>query len=128
MNSLDRIVVTGIEFYGYHGASDEEQAIGHRYVVDVVLEADLRKAGQTDALEDTINYAEVTQLILRVGTSRQFRLMEALAETLASELLRSYPHAQAIHLRVSKRLPPAGAIIESAGVEMTRRRDSIDGL
>lgn len=122
MNSLDRIVVTGIEFYGYHGASDEEQAIGHRYVVDVVLEADLRKAGQTDALTDTINYAEVAQLILRVGASRQFRLMEALAETLASELLRTYLGAQTVHLRVSKRLPPAGAIIESAGVEIIRSR------
>lgn len=118
----DQIVLEGVEFYAYHGVPDAEQAIGHRYRVDLVLELDLREAGHTDALEHTVDYAGVVQRVIAIGTSTQYRLMEALAERICAEIFLAFPQVMRIELTLRKRLPPAGAILESAGVRIVRER------
>jgi 7,8-dihydroneopterin aldolase/epimerase/oxygenase len=118
---VDTILIEQLEFYAYHGASDEEQFIGHRYAVDVELGIDISQAGRTDALADTVNYGEVAQRILEIGTSRQFRLLEALAATLAEAILSEFP-VESVHLRVRKLHPPMPAIAASVGVVIERRR------
>lgn len=118
----DQILLEGIEFYGYHGVPDEEQAIGHRYRVDVVLELDLSHAGRTDQLEHTVNYAEVAQQIVTIGTRTQYRLMEALAERLCQEIFEAFPQVQRVELTLRKRLPPTGTVMENAGVRIVRER------
>src|SRR5438552_15743258 len=83
----DTIFIESIEFYAYHGASDEEQAVGHRYSVDVELRFDTRRAGDTDDLSKTVNYAEVAARIVEVGTGERRRLIEAVAQRMADPLL-----------------------------------------
>lgn len=56
---MDKVYVEGMEFYGYHGVFTEENKLGQRFKVDLTAELDLSKAGQTDDLEQTINYAEL---------------------------------------------------------------------
>ncbi len=123
---MDRLFIEGIEFYGYHGVPDAEQQIGHRYRVDVVLELDLSRAGHTDQLEHTINYGEVARLVLQIGTGQQVRLMETLAERISHAILERFPPVQRVQVRVAKRLPPTGAIVELAGVEIERERRADD--
>ena len=118
---MDTIQISQLEFYGYHGASDEEQAIGHRYAVDVELSFDTTKAGASDALSDTVNYADVAQRILEIGTSRQFRLLEALAAALSDAILAEFP-VELVRLTVHKLHPPMPAIANSVGVSIERRR------
>lgn len=118
----DQIVLEGIEFYAYHGVPDEEQVIGHRYRVDLILEVDLREAGRTDSVEHTVNYAEVVQKVVDVGTRTQYRLMESLVERICWELFQAFPPVMRITLTLRKRLPPAGAVLESAGVCIVRER------
>jgi 7,8-dihydroneopterin aldolase/epimerase/oxygenase len=117
---LDTIFVEHIEFYGYHGASDEEQSVGHRYAVDVELRVDTRKAGATDNLEDTVNYSSVSKRLVSVGTSEQFRLIEALANRMAKVVLDEFP-VESVKLRVKKVRPPMNAIAAAVGVEIERR-------
>jgi len=119
----DRILIEGLEFYAHHGATDEEQQIGHRYVVDLVLETSTRAAGSSDRLEDTVSYSAVAQAVMKLGTESRFRLMETLAEQIAVMVLEQHPAVQSVRVKVSKRLPPAGIVMERAGVEITRRRD-----
>ena|SRR5215831_18845639 len=119
--TLDTIFIDAIEFYAYHGASDEEQAVGHRYSVDVELGVDIRKAAQTDALEDTVNYSQVAKRIVSVGTSDQFRLLESLAARLAGVVLDEFP-IESVKLRVRKISPPMNVIAATAGVEIERRK------
>lgn len=119
----DRIWIEGLEFYAYHGTTDEEQRIGHRYVVDLVLKVSTRAAGLSDKLEDTVSYSEVALAVMKLGTESRFHLMEALAEQMAVMVLEHYPAVQAVHVKVSKRLPPAGVVMERAGVEIIRKRD-----
>jgi dihydroneopterin aldolase len=118
---LDTIFVEQIEFYGYHGASDEEQSVGHRYAVDIELRFDTRAAGLSDDLEDTVNYSKVAKRVVTVGTTEQFRLLEALAERTAAVILEEFP-VQSVKLRVRKIRPPMNAIATAVGVEIERHR------
>ena len=68
---MDIIFIDSIEFYAYHGASDEEQSVGHRYAVDAELRVDTSAAGRSDSLGDTVNYAAVAKRIVEIGTSER---------------------------------------------------------
>ncbi len=123
---MDTIFVEAIEFYAYHGASDEEQNVGHRYVVDVELKFDTRKAGRLDDLNDTINYSRVAKRIVAIGTQEQFRLLEALASRMTDTILSEFP-VEAVRLRVKKMTPPMNVIARAVGVEIYRERHREDG-
>ena len=76
MHEPDAILINGLEFYAYHGASDQEQTVGHRYVVNVRLEVDTVCAARTDMLTDTVSYSRVAKRIVEVGTEERHRLMQ----------------------------------------------------
>lgn len=122
MDVSDSILINGLEFYAYHGASDQEQMVGHRYLVDARLIVDTRPAAATDRLSDTVSYSRVAKRIVQVGTEEQFRLLEALAGRLAEMIFAEFTPVQALCLRVQKMCPPMNAIVASVGVEITRRR------
>jgi dihydroneopterin aldolase len=103
----DRLLLLGMEFYGYHGDIEAERALGGRYDVDVELSADLRQAGRSDSLDDTIDYVRCFQLVREVVENRQYRLLEALAQAIADELLK-HPKATDVRVRVAKQPPVRG--------------------
>jgi len=121
--TLDTIFIEQIEFYGYHGASDEEQSVGHRYAVDMELRVDLHIPGRTDRLEDTVNYSRVAKRVAAIGSSEQFRLLEALAARLANAILEEFP-VESVRLRVRKIRPPMNVIASAVGVEIERIRET----
>ncbi len=120
----DRVFVESIEFYGYHGASDDEMAVGHRYCVDVEVEYDTRAAARSDHLADTISYSRVARRIVEVGTTERVRLIETLAQRMADTVLREFP-VRAVRLRVRKVRPPTDVIAAAAGVEIERCREDV---
>ena len=88
---MDSIILKDIRFHGFHGVPTEEREVGGHYEVDAIIKYPLAKAGKTDALEYTIDYAKVVDLITDIGTQKSFKLIEALAETIASEILKQFP-------------------------------------
>ena len=115
------VLHTVLGFYGYHGASDEEQSVGHRYAVDVEYQIDTRPAGRSDDLAETVSYSQVAKRVIAIGTVQKFRLVEALAAAIAEALLAEFPIA-AVKLRVKKIRPPMNVIAAAVGVEIERRR------
>ncbi len=122
MDERDGILINGLEFYGYHGASDQEQTVGHRYQVDLRMEVNTATAGISDALGDTVSYSKVARRILEIGTSERYRLLEALAARLVSVIFAEYPAVEQMRIRVVKVYPPMNAIAASVGVEISRAR------
>lgn len=110
----------GLQFYGYHGVSAEERAVGHRYEVDVFLQ--LSEEPMADEITETVDYASVMGLAQQVGTTRQYQTVEALAAAIADEILKRYELVEEVTIRLSKLLPPAPFIAERAGVELSRAR------
>lgn len=117
--TVDTIFIEAIEFYGYHGASSEEQSVGHRYAVDAELRVDTRLAGRSDDLRDTVNYSTVAKRIVAIGTQEQYQLIEALAARLADALLTEFA-IESVKLRVRKIRPPMNVIASAVGVEIER--------
>ena len=118
----DRVVLQGMQFYGYHGVSPEERALGQAYLVDLTVELDLRTPGATDRLEDTVNYSRLYRAVREVVEGTPRNLLEAVAEAIAGRLLGEFP-VQAVQVRVKKPRPPIkGSLMEYAGVEIYRSR------
>jgi dihydroneopterin aldolase len=117
----DRLLLQGMEFFGYHGDIEAERALGGRYRVDVELDADLLAAGRSDALTDTVDYVRCFQLVREIVETHQYRLLEALAQALADELLRQ-PLVDGVRVQVAKQ-PPLRGGFASFAVAIERRRD-----
>ncbi|MFQ5881133.1 MAG: dihydroneopterin aldolase [Candidatus Methylomirabilales bacterium] len=118
---MDKVIITGIHFYGHHGAREEEQILGQRFLVDAELVLDLQPAGAADDLALTVDYADVVKRVTEIGRTRRFRLIEGLAETIAADLLERY-RVQEVRIRVVKSSPPIPDWTGSVGVEILRRQ------
>src|SRR2546423_1707705 len=114
---MDCIRIRSIEFYAFHGVSEDEQSVGHRYLVDVDLRTEIGKAGASDQLEDTVDYSRVAKRVVQIGTGAQFRLLEALAERMSQSILDEFS-VPSVKLWVRKKCPPMSTIAEDVGVEI----------
>jgi dihydroneopterin aldolase len=118
----DRILLNSIEFYGYHGVTDEERRIGHHFSLDLALELDLAPAGRTDDLQLTVDYGDVCLRALSIGEGPPVHLLEGLAARIAEACLQAYPAVAAVEVAVRKRLPPLPAHVAAVEVRIRRAR------
>ncbi len=111
MESIDTIVLEGMVFFGRHGASDHEKAMGQNFEVDVEIEADLSKARQSDDLGDTIDYGEVYEIVKGVVEGPSMNLIERVADEVAKRLTAQF-NPDAVRVRVTKpELPVRGGVL-----------------
>ena len=119
----DRILLTGMQFFGRHGVLPEEQALGGRFVVDIEATLDLRAAGERDDLAATVDYGAIYEGVRGVVEGSPLQLVEAVAERIAALLLTNFALLDAVTVRVHKPgapIPEAAAV--QVAVEVTRER------
>jgi dihydroneopterin aldolase len=110
-------------FFGYHGALPEERTIGQRFVVDVEVRTDLKRAGNSDQLPDTVNYGDLYTIAEDVVTGPPYNLIEAVAEQIASRILSQQPLVESVVVRVRKPgVPIPGSVLASSEVTIERAR------
>ena len=120
----DRIILEGMQFYGYHGGSPEERSLGQPFQVDLEAELDLSAAGRSDNRDDTVSYTHLYRVVKEVMEEPPKNLLETLAEEIAQRALNSFP-LHGIRVRVKKTRPPIkGAVVSGAAVEVYRDRGS----
>ena len=117
----DRITLAAMRFQGHHGVTEAERAAAQPFEVDVELVLDLQAAGVEDDLERTVDYGLAFAICREVVEATTFRLLEAIAEGLAHELLRAFPAVREVVVRVRKLHVPLDGELAFAGVEITRR-------
>lgn len=115
----DAIHLRGLEYYAYHGALAEEQLIGQRFVIDMDLMFDLRKAGTSDSVQDTIHYGEVYEVIKSCVCSEKYQLIERLAEVIAQQVLDQFA-CKSVRVEVHKPQAPVAGIFRDISVEIWR--------
>jgi dihydroneopterin aldolase len=120
----DRIRIEGMVFEGTHGVHEHEQQVPQPFEVDVELALDLAAAGRADELERTIDYSAVFTDVGRIVATTRFRLIEALAERIAGELLETYGPDEVL-VRIRKPAVDLGGTFRAVGVEIVRRRDRL---
>ncbi|MDG5790178.1 dihydroneopterin aldolase [Evansella sp. AB-P1] len=119
---MDKIYVNSMEFYAYHGVFPEENKLGQRFYVDVVLELDTRPAGLTDDLQKTVNYGQVYEVTKGIMEGSPVNLVETLTERIASDILLSFSIVQVVHVKVTKPNPPIPGHYDAVAVEIRRER------
>ncbi len=120
---MDKIFVNQMEFYGYHGVFPEETKLGQRFVVDLTVLLDLQKAGQTDQLEFSVNYAELYRICKEVVEGQPVQLIETVAERIAEVILTNFPPVSEVIVKVIKPDPPIPGHYHSVAIEITRGRE-----
>jgi dihydroneopterin aldolase len=115
----DRIELTGLRALGVHGVLPEEQVRAQPFEVDLSVEVDLRAAGHTDDLADTLDYGALCDTVAKVVAGEHFALLERLAERIA-EVVLGDGRVTSVTVTVRKLRPPVPIDLATAGVTITR--------
>lgn len=115
---MARIEIEGMEFFAYHGCFAEEQVIGTRFMVDILLETDTCKAEESDNLHDTINYMTVYQII-KMQMETKSHLLEHVANRILKACIQKFQGIQYAEIKISKLNPPLGGKIDRVSVTLS---------
>jgi 7,8-dihydroneopterin aldolase/epimerase/oxygenase len=118
----DLLVLEGMSFYGYHGETEAERTLGNRFHVDVELRMDLSRAGRSDDIADTLDYARTFTLVREVVEDQQYNLIETVAAKVAARML-AEPGVESVKVRVGKQ-PPIPGSIERCSVIIERQAEA----
>lgn len=95
MLAVDTITIKDLGVLCKIGVPDEERAKPQRLLITVEMMGDFSKAAQSDDIAHTINYYDVSQRITSLCSSESFKLIERLADEVASIVLKDFGAAQA---------------------------------
>ena len=118
------ILLENIRFFAYHGVAPQETTVGNEFVVSLRLKTDIARAMESDDVADTVNYAEIHQAV-KEEMDIPSKLLEHVAGRIVRRLFNDFPTIESIDLKLSKRNPPMGADIETAGVEVHIARQTL---
>ncbi len=118
----DRLRLSRIGVFAYHGVNDEERRLGQRFYISLVCRLDLSDAGRTDDYEKTVCYAALAQAVQEVAVMQSFSIIEGLAEAIAARCLAEHPRLTSVTVTVEKPAAPVAALLETIAVEITRNR------
>lgn len=119
---MDKILLNGMAFYGFHGVMPQENALGQKFFVDMELGLDLRPAGISDDLGKSVSYASVYNLVKVIMEGSSFKLIEALGEKITSVVFDSFSSVFYIKVRIRKPEAPVPGIFDFFGIELERTR------
>ena len=115
--STSSITLHHMRFHAYHGVLPQERLVGNDYEVMVVMDVDISKAALSDNVADTVNYAEVYEVIQKV-MSEPCHLLERVAWLISEALLSHFSTLDAVEVSIAKLNPPMGADCEGAEVKI----------
>lgn len=113
------IEIEGMEFYAYHGHYSIEKKVGNRFVASVHIKTDCEKAGQTDKLEDALDYQAVYEVIKK-EMEIPSDLLENVCSRILNKLYSTFTSIGEATIKLSKMNPPMGGQIEKVTVCLTR--------
>jgi dihydroneopterin aldolase len=119
----DRILLTNLGFFGFHGVLPEENTLGQRFFIDLICGVDLHESGRSDSLENTVSYADIYDVVRDAFEEKRFKLIEALAQHIIDKLFVAFPRMGWITIAVRKPGAPIAMVSCEAAIEMTRSRE-----
>jgi len=118
----EKISIIGIIGRGKHGVLPFEKSEEQEFVVDVTLKAKLLKAAKSDALAETIDYAEIAKLAHQVITGPSVNLIEKLAKEIGDLILENFPKVESAEVTVHKPQAPIPIPFKDVSVTIKSER------
>jgi dihydroneopterin aldolase len=124
-DSSVEVEVRGLSIYTHHGVTDAEREIGQRLEIDVSFDVPDCDAVLTDRLDDTVDYAEVCDIVALGATERSYRTLERLCHVIGERLMERFA-CESVRVRAAKPEPPLPVAVEGVAVEVVHERSSGD--
>jgi len=121
IESSAEIELHGLSIYTHHGVTEAEQDVGQRLEFDISFDVPDCDAMLTDRLEDTVDYAQVCDIVTLAATERSYRTLERLAQVIGERLIERYG-CESVRVRAAKPEPPLPLAIQEIAVEVTQER------
>src|SRR6187549_733311 len=115
------VELRGLSIYTHHGVTDAEREVGQRLEIDLSFDVPDCDAVLTDRLEDTVDYAEVCDIVALAATERSYKTLERLCHVIGERLMARFA-CEAVRVRAAKPEPPLPLAVEEVGVEVTHER------
>jgi len=119
----DVILLQGIQVPAALGVTAAERSQRRPVLLDLEVHSDLRRAGRSDRIRDTLHYRHVFQVVEDVAANQEHKLVEALAERIARAVLAKFD-ASGVTVTVRKPTPISG-VLQYAGVRVSRSREDV---
>lgn len=117
---LDQIKINNLEVFANHGVLKEENVLGQKFVISLVLFTDTKGAALSDDIDKAVDYASVSQFVSKKMKEKNYKLIETAAENLAEAILISYPKISKLILEIKKPWAPIMLPIEDVSVCIER--------
>jgi dihydroneopterin aldolase len=117
---VDRILLEGMSFQGRHGVREAERGRPQEFKVDIEVDCDLSRPGESDRVEDTVDYRKVWAIVKEVIEGESKKLLESLAARIADRVLQ-LENVRGVSVRIAKR-PESMQPIEAAAIRINRTR------
>lgn len=111
------IFLENMRFYAYHGVAPQETVVGNEFLINLKLKVNIVHAAETDEVIDTTSYADIHAAV-KEEMMIPSKLVEHACKRIVQRLFHDFSMIEEIEIKLSKRNPPMGADIDSAGVEM----------
>jgi dihydroneopterin aldolase len=119
------VELRGLSIYTHHGVTEEEREVGQRLEFDVTFDVPDCDAVLTDRLEDTVDYAQVCDIVALAATERRYKTLERLCKVIGERLMERYG-CESVRVRAAKPEPPLPIAIQEVAVEVTHDREDAE--
>jgi 7,8-dihydroneopterin aldolase/epimerase/oxygenase len=120
------VEIRGLSIYTHHGVTEAEREVGQRLEIDVSFDVPDCDAVLTDRLEDTVDYAEVCDIVALAVTERNYKTLERLCHVVG-ERLTERMGCETVRVRAAKAEPPLPLAVAQVAVEVVREREAAAG-
>ncbi len=117
---MDTIQIKDLEIYCHHGVFKEENVLGQKFLVSLILSVDTLAAVKSDDITQSVNYADVSHFVKEKMQEKNYKLIEAVAHHLAQDILLKYPLVSQVTVEIKKPWAPIHLPLDTVSVSATR--------
>lgn len=117
---MTNILLEDLKIFAFHGVLPEERILGTYYLVNAMIEADLWEASRSDDLQQTINYADLNEIIhqeMKVPS----KLLEHVAGRIIDAISKKYPQITQISVKITKTRPPMYGEMKGVSISLHKK-------
>jgi len=97
----DKIIIRDLFLRTIIGLNDWEREKKQDIVLNIIIHTDMKKAGDSDDIADSVNYKNITKQIIDMVEKSSYQLLEKLASTIAREIIEKF-HVEKIEITIDK--------------------------
>lgn len=116
-----KIELVDMEFFARHGCFDEEQMIGNKFLVNLKVEGDFRKAASSDNISDALDYQCLYKAV-KTEMDKPSKLLENVCKRIIDSLASKFPVVEKAEVTIDKLNPPLGGKLYASSVTATYER------